>query len=154
MNPQFFRVKPVQTVKLVAIIVTLLFAAGGVFGVIPGQGFNGLFGILFLSIGLTLVITAETLLAGYRSIGAGLSLTDQFAERQLYTAVRALEVVSAIVAVGGLVVLIARLPDEPPAGPGAIGLLFIVTGLGLVILGGSLVRTLTEYYYYRRNYTV
>ncbi len=151
MCSQFIRIKPIQAFKLTAIIAALLFAAGGISGVIPDQGFNSLFVIIFLSIGLTLVIAGETLLASYRSIRTGFSLPDLFADRQLYTVIRAIEVVSALLATGGLVSLIATLPDEPPAGPGAIGLLFIVAGLGLVVLGGCLVRTLTEYYCYRSN---
>ncbi len=39
------------------------------------------------------------------------------------------------------------------SGPGTIGLWLIMIGLGLPIIGGSLVRTLTEYYYYRHDST-
>jgi hypothetical protein len=148
---QFFRAKPVQACKLAAIVVTLLFAVSGVFGFIPGRGFTGLFGIIFLSLTLALVVAAETLLAGYRSLRAGDSPLNQLPVRQLYVVIRALEVISAIVSMGAFVVLIATLPGELPEGPGAIGLLFIATGIALVVLGGSLLRTLTEYYDYRHT---
>lgn len=71
----------------------------------------------------------------------------------MYTAVGTGEAVIAILAAGVVVATIGTLPDEPMAGPGAIGLLFSGVVLGLLILGASLVRTITEYYYYRRNAT-
>lgn len=150
MSLQFVRTSPLQAGKLAAIVATLLFAAGGIFGVIPDEGLTGLFAIVTLGIVLVLVVAAETLLAGYRSVGTDSSLTEQFADGRPYTVARAIEVISVVLSAGGFVALVATLPDEPPAGPGAIGLLFILAGLGLVILGGSFLRTLTEYYY-RRN---
>lgn len=151
MSLQFIRAKPVQACKLVAIVVTLLFAAGGVFGVIPNQGLNSLFLSILVGLGLALVITVETLLAGYRSIDTDDSPTDQVANRPMYRVVRAIEVVSVLVSAGGFIVLIGMLPEGQMAGPGAIGLLFIITGLALLVLVGSLIRTVTEYYNYRQN---
>lgn len=151
MSLQFIRDKPVQACKLIAIVVTGLFVVGGVFGLIPNRGLDSLFLVVYLGIGLVFVITAETLLSGFRSIGTDGSLAGQFATRRMYTAVRLLEVLSAIVSVVGVIVLLATLPEGPMAGPGAIGLLFIVSGLGALILAGSLIRTVTEFYYYRRT---
>lgn len=151
MSLQFVRDRPVQAAKLVAIVATLLFAVGGVFGVIPDQGLTSLFPIVLLSLGLLLVILVETLLAGYRSTRGRCSLADQFAEHRAYILVRAVELLGAIITAGGFVFLIVMLPDEAPAGPGAIGLLFILVGLGLVVLASSLLRTVTEYYYYRHT---
>lgn len=149
MSFEFFRAKPIQACKLGAIIVILLFATGGIFGVIPGQGFTGLFLIIGLSVGVALVVAVETLHAGYRFIGTDTGLREQLTNRPVCTVARTIEAASVLLVTGVLILLITRLPDGPPAGPGAIGLLFIVTILSVVVLGGSLVRTLSEYYYYR-----
>jgi ABC-type polysaccharide/polyol phosphate export permease len=149
MSLQFFRVKPIQAGKLGAIIVVLLVAAGGIFGLIPGQGFTGLFLIIALSIGLVLVVAAETIHAGYRATVTDTGLREHLTTSSWVTVARVIEAVSVVVGTGGVVLLISRLPDEPPAGPGAIGVLFIVTGLSAVVLGGSLIRSLAEYYGYR-----
>jgi ABC-type polysaccharide/polyol phosphate export permease len=153
MSLQFIRDKPVQACKLITIILTGLFVTGGVFGLIPNQGLNSLFSVVYVSIGLVLVITAETLLSGFRSVGTDSSLADQFNNRPTYIVVRVIEILGAILSVGGLIFVIAMLPEGPMAGPGAIGLLFIVAGLGALLLAGSLIRTVTEFYYYRRTTT-
>jgi len=151
MSLQFVRAKPLQTCKLAAIAAVLLFAAGGVLGAIPGRGLTGLFLVVGLGVGLTLVVAAETLLAVYRFARTDTALPDRLTDRPAYTVARAIEAVSVVLVAGGFVLLVAELPDEPPAGPGAVGVLFVVAGLGVVVLGGSLVRTLSEYYYYRRD---
>lgn len=151
MSPHFVLAKPLQACKLVAIIATLFFAGGAVYGIVPNHGLTGFFLVVLLSVGLALTVFAETVVAGYRSLTADASLADQLSARSPYTVVRAIEAVSAIIWASSLGITIAMLPDEPPSGPGAIGLLFIITGIGLVVLGGSLVRTLVEYYLYRRD---
>lgn len=152
MSLQFVRAEPLQTCKLVAVVAVLLFAAGGAFGAIPARGLTGLFLVVGLGIGLTLVVAAETLLAGYRFIRTDTALPDRLTDRPWYTVARAIEAVSVVLVAGGFVLFVTGLPDEPPAGPGAIGVLFVVAGLAVVVLGGSLVRTLSEYYYYRREH--
>ncbi|MEF8840267.1 MAG: hypothetical protein V5A62_01390 [Haloarculaceae archaeon] len=151
MSLQFVRAKPVQACKLGVIVAVLLFAAGGVFGVIPGRGLTDLFLVVGLGVVLVLVVAAETLLAGYRFTRTDTALPDRLTDRPIYTVARAIEAVSVVLVAGGFVLFVTELPDEPPAGPGAIGVLFVVAGLGVVVLGGSLVRTLAEYYYHRRD---
>lgn len=151
MSSQFFRAKPLQACKLVAIIATLLFVTIGVFGLIPNQGFTSLFLLILISLGLALIVTVETLFTGYRSLRTDGPLSDQFTNHPIYNIVRTGEIVIGIISAGMFIFIIGTLPDGPMAGPGAIGLLFIMSGLGLLILGGSLIRTLTEYYYHRHN---
>jgi len=151
MSLQFVRAKPVQACKLVAVLAVLLFAAGSVFGAIPGRGLTDLFLVVGLGVVLVLVVAAETVFAGYRFTRADTALSDRLTDRPIYTVARAIEAVSVVLVAGGSVLFVAELPDEPPAGPGAIGVLFVVAGLGVVVFGGSLVRTLAEYYYYRRG---
>lgn len=148
MSRQFARAKPLQAGKLATITAVLLFAAGATFGLIP-RGLDALLFTTVFSLGLTLVIVAETLRAGFRALRTDEPLGRRFADRPVYTAVRAGEAVIAILASSAFVVSFSVF--TPVAGPGAIGLLFVGVALGLLILGASLVRTLTEYYYHRRT---
>lgn len=145
---QFARAKPLQAGKLATIVLVLLYAAGATSGHLPG-GLQALLFTAVFSLGLTLVIVAETLRAGFRATRADEPPGRRLAHRRVYTAVRAAEAVIAILAASAVVVSFSVF--TPVAGPGAIGLLFIMVALGLLILGASLVRTLTEYYYHRRT---
>ena len=60
------------------------------------------------------------------------------------------EVVATIGAPGIFYVLIVEVGSEV-AGPGAIGLLLYGVGLGLLAFGAVILRTVLEYYDYRRN---
>lgn len=153
MSLQFVRAKPLQACKLAAIVVVLLFTGGVLSGFVPGRGPTSLFLVPVLALAVAVAVAAETLLAGYRSARTGGSPTDRFAARPLYAVVRAGEVLLVVLSVGAFVFVVSSLPDGPMAGPGAIGLWFLVVGLGLLVLAGSLVRTLTEYYYQRRSGT-
>ena len=154
MSTQFVRAEPLQACKLTAIVALLLYSTGVFFGVVPSQGITSLFLVPLLAFALALVVTAEALFTGFRSVHTDGSLTDRFTDRRVYVIVRAAEVVLAVLPVGVVVAIVAALPDGPMAGPGAIGLFFVLIGLGLLVLGGSLVRTVAEYYYYRQNATV
>ena len=153
MSRQYIRAKPLQACKLIGTVATLVFSAGVFSGLVSDPDVITLFLIPVLALGLALAIAAETLIVGYRSLRIGGPQKDWLADRPLYNIVRAAEVFLAILSVGIFTFIIATLPDGPMAGPGAIGLWFIMVGLGLLILGGSLVRTLTEYYYYRHSST-
>jgi len=148
--PPFYSAKPLQAAKLVAVAGTLGFGVLGAYRVLPDQQLAALLTVPVVSLALALVVTAETLVAGYRLVRAGPAASDRLAARPAYTLVRGVEAVAAAFTVGGTVVVIERVPDGPMAGPGAMGLLFVVVGLGLAVMGGSLLRTLTEYYYHRR----
>jgi hypothetical protein len=54
----------------------------------------------------------------------------------------AIEIAVALVSVGGLAYIAVTLPDGPIAGPGAVGLLFIIADPGLLTLAGSLIHAL------------
>jgi len=147
----FIAAKSLQACKLAVLVGTLAFGLVGFFRIVPGQQLGALLLAPFVGVVLALVVVAETLVAGYRAARADESPSAGLAARPVYTVVRALEVVAAVLAAGGIVGTVATLPDEPIPGPGAIGLLFVFAGLGLLVLVASLVRTLVEYYYYRRD---
>jgi hypothetical protein len=150
---RFLAAKPLQACKLVAVVCILAVATLGFFRILPGQQLRVLLLVAFLGPVLALVVLAEALVAGYRTLRSedDESPTDRLAARPAYTAVRAVEVVVPLLAGGAFAVLIATLPDEPMSGPGAIGLLFVGVGLGLLALVSILVRTLAEYVLHRRN---
>lgn len=62
----FVRDRPLQALKLTAIIGALAFGLASVVGAPPGQGLNGLLYLAFFPMILTVVVGAEALLAGYR----------------------------------------------------------------------------------------
>ncbi|SFS12079.1 hypothetical protein SAMN05216559_4009 [Halomicrobium zhouii] len=147
----FHRSRPLQAGKLVAVILTLLASAAVFFGVAPNAGITTLFLAPLVAFVLTMVVVAEALVAGYRALGDGRGVTDRLADRPLYGAARTLEAGLAVAAVAGFLALVAWIPEGPMAGPGAIGVFFVVVGLAALVLVGTLVRTLVEYVDYRRS---
>lgn len=152
MSRHFVRARPLQASKLATTVVVLLYAAGVYFGIVPTRGITSLFIVPVLGFALVVVVLAETLLLGYRSLRTAESLSDRFGARPRYALVRGGEVLLAFLPAVAFVVIVERLPDGPMSGPGAIGLFFVVVGLGLLAIGGCLVRTLVEYYHHRRRY--
>lgn len=151
MPSTFIQDKPLQALKLGAVLGAISFALAGVVGLLPGRGLNGLLSLAFLPMVLSLVVAGETLLAGYRLARAD-DPAARLTARRRYTAIRLLEVVVTIGAPGAFYILIVTIGSEV-AGPGAIGLLFIGIALGLVAFAAVVLRTLTEYYYHRRDHS-
>jgi hypothetical protein len=151
MSRRFFAENPLQAAKFLLVAGVLVFGLVGFFGLVPGRGFDALLLVPFASFALAVVVAGETLVAAYRVVRADSPPTARLAARPGYTVVRAVEAVAAVLVVGGIVGAFAALPDEPMPGPGAIGLLFAFVALGLLVLVASLVRTATEYVYYRRE---
>jgi hypothetical protein len=151
MPRQFLAEKPLQASKFCFVVAVLAVGLVGVSGVVPGRGLDTLLLVPVASFALALVVAGETLVAAYRVARADDPPTAQLAARPGYTVVRAFEAVAAALVVGGIAGTLATLPDEPIPGPGAIGLLFAFVALGLLVLVASLVRTTTEYVYYRRE---
>jgi hypothetical protein len=140
-----------QAGKLAAIAVTVLFATLAVFGPLAGQVVSALFMVVQLCLLLVAVVAAETLSAVYRSVRAGGPLSARLAADPRYAAVRATEVLFAALSVGAYAYLFSVVVDEPPAGPGAVGLTFVAVGIGLLTLAGSFLRGVTELVRYRRD---
>jgi len=140
--------------------LTLLVSTVVFFGIVPVGDITTLFLAPVVAFVLTMVVVAETLVAGYRALGDSRGptgrLTERLADRPLYAAaVRTLEAgLAAVAAVAGFVALVAWIPDGPMAGPGAIGVFFVVLGLAALVLVGTLIRTVAEYVDYRRSGTV
>jgi len=149
MSVPFVRTRPLQAGKLAAIVVALPIGGAVFFGLVGYPGVLGLFLVPLLGIGLTLVVAVEALVTGYRAVRAGRPASGWLGDRPVYTVVRAGEAVAAVAWVAGLLYVLSTIPDGPMSGPGAIGLWMIVVGLALVVVVGSLVRTLVEYYYHR-----
>lgn len=148
---QFTRSEPLQAFKLAAILIVLFVATAGIFGYIPSLGLKSLFLIVVLGLLLGLVVIGETLIIAVGAIGSRESIRDQIESRPTYIVIRTLEVACVILPAGGFVYLISTIPEGPMAGPGAIGLLFIITGLGTMPMAGSLIRVLSEVYYFRQD---
>lgn len=151
---QFVAARPLQASKLGAVSAVLAFGVLGFFRIVPGQQLTALLLVPLASIVLALVVAAETLIAGYRTVSDGRSATERVRARPGYTVVRTVEAAAAILTVAGIAGLITAIPDEPMSGPGAIGLLFVMVALGLLALAATLVRTAVEYYDYRRERAV
>lgn len=64
MPSSFDRDKPLQALKLTAVIGALAFAFASFFGILPGQELNGLLYLAFFPIILAVVVGAKALLAG------------------------------------------------------------------------------------------
>ena len=152
MPSSFIRAKPLQALKLTAVIGSLVFGVASFAGVLPGQDITSLLPLAFFPMILAVVVGAEALLAGYRLVRAD-DPAARLTARRGYTAIRVIELVVTIAAPGIFYVLIVRIGGEVP-GPGAIGLLFIGIGLGLLAYGAVLLRTLVEYYYHRQRASV
>ncbi|PSP95864.1 hypothetical protein BRC91_00790 [Halobacteriales archaeon QS_4_62_28] len=145
----FIHAKPLQALKLGAVLGILGFGIVGVAGLFPDRGLNSLLILAFFPMILALVIGAEALLAGYRLARAD-DPESRLRSRPFYTAVRVFEVVATIGAPGIFYVLVVEVGSEA-AGPGAIGLLLYGVGLGLLAFFAVMLRTVLEYYDYRRN---
>lgn len=149
MSSSFIRAKPLQALKLTAVIGTLVSGVAGFAGVLPGQNLPALLVLAFFPMILAVVVGAEALFAGYRLARAD-DPVARLTARRGYTAIRVIEVAVTVAAPGVFYVLIVQIGGEVP-GPGAIGLLFIGIALGLLAYGAVLLRTLVEYYYHRRR---
>lgn len=151
MPRQFAAAKPLQAGKFAVVVGALVFGLLGFLRIIPGQQLAAFFLVIVLGLGLALVVAAETLFAAYRSVRADHPVTARLTARPAYTAVRGVELVVGVLAAGTFVVTLATLPGEDVPAPAAVGVLLFGVGLGLLVLGASLVRALTEYYYHRRG---
>lgn len=151
MPSPFIRARPLQALKLAAVIGTLVFGVAGFAGVLPGQNLTSLLVLAFFPMILAIVVGAEALMAGYKLAGAD-DPAARLAARRGYTVIRVIEVVVTIAAPGVFYVLIGQIGGEV-SGPGAIGLLFIGITLGLLAYGAVLLRTLVEYYYHHQRYS-
>lgn len=146
---QFARVKPLQTLKLGAVVGLFVFAIAGFIGLLPGRELDALLLLAFFPMGLAVVVAGEASLTASRLARAD-EPTPRIGARPAYTAVRTIEFVVTVVSPGIFYLLIVEIGSEA-AGPGAIGLLFVGIGLGSLALGAVLLRTVVEYYYYRRD---
>ncbi|MFC7043962.1 hypothetical protein [Halonotius sp. GCM10025705] len=149
MPATFIREKPLQALKLTTVIGALVFAVASLVGIVPSRGLNGLLYLTFFPFLLAIIVGAEGLLAGYR-LGRTEDPVAQLTARRKYTAIRATEVIVVIGTPAIFYALIVQLGGEA-AGPGAIGLLFIGFGLAVLAYAAVLLRTLTEFYYYRKQ---
>lgn len=149
MPSTFIRDKPLQALKLGAVLGVLGIGIAGFAGLLGGRGLDGLLYLAFFPMVLLLVITGETLLAVYRLVRTDDPMV-RLTNRPRYTAVRAIEAIVTISAPGIFYLLIVERGGEV-VGPGAIGLLFIGVALGLLAFVAVLLRTLLEYYYHHRD---
>jgi len=149
MPSSFIRDKPLQALKLTVVIGALVFGLSSYAGILPGDGLNGLLYFAFFPVILAVVVASEALRTGYRLVRTD-DPAARLTARPVYTVIRAIELIVAVVAPTIFYILIVQLGSEV-AGPGAIGLLFIGAALGLLVYGSLLLRAVTEYYYHRKR---
>jgi hypothetical protein len=149
MPDTFIRNKPLQVLKLTAVIGALAFAVASLVGIVPSRGLNGLLYLAFFPFLLAVIVGIEGLLAGYR-LGRIEDPVARLTARRKYTAIRATELTVVIGTPAIFYVLIVQIGGET-AGPVAIGLLFIGFGLAVLAYAAVLLRTLTEFYYYHKQ---
>lgn len=159
--PSVLTRKPLQTGKFVAILLAIGLAIAGFFRVIDAQAFvegpllgDGQFLALvslpLASLGLVIVVFAETVVDSYRRLRSDRSVGDLLAGAPGYLLIRGVE---AALAVGGVAIMASAVPPlftqntPAPAGVGLMLLLFVV-GLGVFL--ASLVRTTAELFVYSR----
>ncbi|MFD1598620.1 hypothetical protein [Halobellus rarus] len=143
---QFPARKPLQASKLAAVLAVLLFGTLGFFRIVPDRQLTALLAVPFVGFALALVVLGEALVAGSRLVSADAPATARIDDRPVYTTVRVIEATAALVTVVGIAGTIASVPSDPLPGPGAIGLLFVTAGFGLLALGATLARTSVECY--------
>lgn len=149
MPSTFFHEKPLQALKLTAAISALAFGVTAIIGIFPGRVLNPLLYVAFSPVILAVIVGAEGLLTGYR-VAAATHPRWQHRPTRGYTAIRIIELILTVGTPAIFYVLIVQIGDKVP-GPGAIGLLFIGTGLALLAHASVVLRTLTEYYYFRKG---
>ncbi|TKX78622.1 hypothetical protein EXE53_20200 [Halorubrum sp. SD626R] len=143
--------RPLQAGKTVVTLGTLGFGGLGFARLVPDQQLTALLLVSFVGLCLALVVAVETLLAAVRVRRADEPMGDRLSADPAYTGARLLEAAVAILATVGFVAVFAVVSGGQMAGPGAVGLLFVFSGLGVTVLVTSLVRTLTEYVRHRRR---
>lgn len=146
---QFFRAKPLQASKLAVAVVIILSVIGQIVGAFSGPTTDGVVWVSLVGLCLMVVIGIETVLTGCRFIHSGGPLNKALSNRPYYTVFRAIEAGAVALVAGAFVVLVSQIPSDPPAGPGALVVVAVVVGLALLVIGGTLLRTLFEYYEYR-----
>lgn len=156
------RRKPVQAGKFVAILLSIVLGVGGFFRIIDvtaliddpllGDGqFLALVLLPLVSLGLVLLVFAETLVTGYHVIRSDESLTEQMAGRVGYVLLRGAE---AGVALVGVTIMITALPllfTESTPAPAGVGIMLLLMAVGLTILFTSFVRSSAELFVYSRG---
>lgn len=150
MSLPFYQAKPVQTCKLGTVAVTLLIAIGAIFGRIPIRRNITFLLVIGVCFGLALVVVAETIYDGYRFIATNRSLREHLTDSLMITIARTIEAISVVMFVGGLQLVIIKIPDGAVPAPAGVGLFAIVIWLCVTALAGSVIRTVSEYYCYRR----
>lgn len=119
MSSTFIYEKPLQALKLTAVLGVLAFGIVSLIGVLPGQLLNGLLYLTFFPILLAVIVGAETLHTGYRAAVAD-DPSIWLTTRRRYTAIRRIELILTVGAPTIFYLLIVQVGEEVP-GTGAIG---------------------------------
>lgn len=157
-----FRRKPVQAGKFVAILLSVVLGVGGFFRIINataivgnpllGDGqFLALVLLPLVSLGLVLLVVAETLVTGYHVIRSDESLTERIAGRAGYTLLRGAEAGIALIGVTIMITALPVLLAEATPAPAGVGIMLLLLAVGLAILFTSFVRSSAELFVYARR---
>lgn len=156
------RRKPVQVGKFVVILLAIVLGIGGFFRIIDataivndpllGDGqFLALVLLPLVSLGLVLLVFAETLVTGYHVIRSDKSIMEQVVGRVGYILLRGLEAGIALVGVTIMIIALPQLLAESTPAPAGVGIMLLLTAVGLAILFTSFVRSSAELFVYTRR---
>lgn len=159
--PLIMRRKPLQTAKFAGILFTIGLAMAGFFRLIDAKAFidgpllgDGQFLALVLlplaSLGLVIIVFAETLVSSYRSLRSQRSFGDILAGRTGYLLIRSIEAGFAVVGVFIMASAVPAMFAENTPAPAGVGLMLLLFVVGLGILFASLARTTAELFVYTR----
>ena len=153
------RKTPLQAVKFVGILLALILAIAGFLRIIDAPAIadgpllsDGQFLALVLlplaSLGLVVVVFAETVVSGYRSIQSDRSLREQMNGRYGYLVLRSVEAGLALL---GVVIMFAATPSlfaESTPAPAGVGIMLLLFVVGFGILFVSFLRSTAELFVY------
>lgn len=149
MSRSFIHAKPLQALKLGAVLAIFWIGLLGIAGLIPGLGLDTVLILAFVPLGFGPVVGAEALYAVYRI--ARDDRGKRIRRRPLYTAIRALELGATIGAPVTFYVLIGAVGNGVATPGTGLALLLFGVGLGLLAFGAVFLRTVAEYYYHRKH---
>ena len=154
------RRKPLQAAKFVGIVLAIVLAVAGFFrlfdasavlGPLVGDGqFLALVVLPLVSLGLIIVIVAETLLSGYRGLRSERPIGEQIASHPGYVPLRAAEAGLALLGLILIVSIVQVVTASSTPAPAGVGAMLVLFAVGLGVLVASLVRSGAEIFVFTR----
>ncbi|MFB6219656.1 MAG: hypothetical protein ABEH77_10880 [Halobacteriaceae archaeon] len=153
--PGAVRRKPLQVGKLVGVLLVLVAGGAGFLQLVDASAVVGdprladgqLLALVFVplvSLGLVVLVFAEAVVSGYRSLRSATPVTEQVSGRAGYVLLRGVEAAVAVVAVALMAAALPVLFAESTPAPAGVGIMLLLLVAGVAVLLASLVRSLAE----------